>query len=64
MHFFKSTMIRGYQPDVIVCTKLIKAFCHAKDVKKAIQVMNILESKGKPDLFAYNAMIEWILEGK
>ncbi|KAJ8446822.1 hypothetical protein Cgig2_016132 [Carnegiea gigantea] len=58
LYFLQCIVSRGYPPDVFVCTKLIRAFFDAKDVEKAIEVMNILESKGKPNLFAYNAMID------
>ncbi|KAJ8452439.1 hypothetical protein Cgig2_000028 [Carnegiea gigantea] len=57
--YFSQWMVsRGYQPDLVLCTKLIQASFDAKNVEKAIEVMNILESKGEPDVFAYNAMIE------
>ncbi|KAF5959159.1 hypothetical protein HYC85_000368 [Camellia sinensis] len=48
---------KGYKPDVILCTKLMQGFFNSKNFKKAIRVMEILESHGDPDVFAYNALI-------
>lgn len=50
-------MKRGYKPDVILCTKMIKGFFTSKRIEKAVRVMEILEQHGDPDAFAYNAVI-------
>jgi pentatricopeptide repeat protein len=57
LYFLQHMVNRGYKPDVILCTKLIKGFFNLKKIEKAIQVMEILEKHGEPDVFAYNAVI-------
>ncbi|KAK3043133.1 hypothetical protein RJ639_000022 [Escallonia herrerae] len=57
LYFLDCMVNRGYKPDVILCTKLIKGFFNSKNVGKAVKVMEILEAHGEPDVFAYNAVI-------
>ncbi|CAK8572285.1 unnamed protein product [Lathyrus sativus] len=57
LYSLQHTVNRGYKPDVILCTKLIKGFFDSKKIEKAIQVMEILEKHGEPDVFAYNSVM-------
>ncbi|KAL6132496.1 hypothetical protein ACLB2K_064738 [Fragaria x ananassa] len=57
IYFLELMVSKGYKPDVILCTKLIKGFFNSRNIEKAIRVMQILEQYGEPDLFAYNALI-------
>ncbi|KAG9445691.1 hypothetical protein H6P81_011819 [Aristolochia fimbriata] len=57
LHFLEYMVKKGYRPDVILCTKLIKGFFNLRNVEKAVKVMEILEAHGSPDVFAYNALI-------
>ncbi|KAJ6761592.1 ATPASE EXPRESSION PROTEIN 3 [Salix koriyanagi] len=56
LYFLECMVTKGYQPDVM-CTKLIKGFFNSRNTEKAARVMEILEKHGKPDVFAYNAVI-------
>ncbi|PQP94718.1 pentatricopeptide repeat-containing protein [Prunus yedoensis var. nudiflora] len=57
LYFLELMVNKGYKPDVILCTKLIKGFFNSRNIEKAIRVMQILEKYGEPDLFSYNALI-------
>jgi len=57
LYLLQRMVIRGYKPSVIICTKLIKGFFNLRKIEKALQVMEILEMHGEPDIFAYNAVI-------
>ena len=57
LYFLEQMVKRGYKPDVILCTKLIKGLFTSKRTEKAVRVMEILEQYGDPDSFAYNAVI-------
>ncbi|KAG6532051.1 hypothetical protein ZIOFF_005889 [Zingiber officinale] len=57
LYFLEYMVGKGYKLDVILCTKLIKGLCSSRSVDKAVRVMDILESHGEPDVFAYNALV-------
>ncbi|OMO84457.1 Protein prenyltransferase, alpha subunit [Corchorus capsularis] len=56
-YFLECMVGKGYKPDVVLCTRMIKGFFNGRNVEKAIRVMEILEKYGEPDVFAYNALI-------
>lgn len=57
LYFLECLVNKGYTPNVILCTKLVKGFFKFKSIEKASRVMGILESYAEPDVFAYNALI-------
>ncbi|CAL5406925.1 unnamed protein product [Camellia sinensis] len=57
LYFLECMVNKGFKPGVILCTKLMKGFFNSKIVERAIRVMEILESHGEPDVFAYNVLI-------
>uniref|UniRef100_A0A803PLQ3 Reverse transcriptase domain-containing protein n=1 Tax=Cannabis sativa TaxID=3483 RepID=A0A803PLQ3_CANSA len=57
LYFLQLMVTKGFKPDVILCTKVMRGFFSSRDVQNAVRVMEILEKHGEPDLFSYNAMI-------
>uniref|UniRef100_A0A2P2LM95 Pentatricopeptide repeat-containing protein n=1 Tax=Rhizophora mucronata TaxID=61149 RepID=A0A2P2LM95_RHIMU len=55
---FKTMLASNMEPSKYMCTKIIAAFCSARDMKKAQSVFDLLLERGlSPDVISYTVMI-------